>query len=116
MENISFHAHHSPWGAYSSFILGRLGKGGGFVLNDVKPPGNDVYVGFQRRGQRVPSASKNARPAIGGLASSFCTNKRSPVPTRPLRTAGVVKVLRSRSTLHENLGWSTHISSAITTL
>lgn len=52
MESISFYAHHSAFGAFSSFIVGKLGKGGGVVLNDVHPPNNNVYVGY-KQGKKI---------------------------------------------------------------
>ncbi|WP_026883298.1 glycoside hydrolase family 52 protein [Clostridium akagii] len=48
MKNKSFYAHHSSFGAFSSFMLGKIGKGGGFVLNDVRPPKNNVYIGYKQ--------------------------------------------------------------------
>jgi len=51
MEQVSFNTHHSAFGAYSSFILGKIGKGGGFVLNNVKPVENNIYIGYKREGQ-----------------------------------------------------------------
>lgn len=50
MENKSFYAHHSAFGAFSSFILGKIGQGGGFVLSDVRPPENDIYIGYKQNG------------------------------------------------------------------
>jgi hypothetical protein len=50
MENKSFHVHHSAFGAFSSVVLGKFGKGGGFVLNDVRPPSNDIYIGYKKDG------------------------------------------------------------------
>ncbi|MDT8715945.1 xylan 1,4-beta-xylosidase [Clostridium sp. 19966] len=48
MENKSFYAHHSAFGAFSSFMVGKLGMGGGFVLSDVKPPKNNIYIGYKQ--------------------------------------------------------------------
>lgn len=48
MKNKSFYEHHSAFGAFSSFILGKFGMGGGFVLNDVKPPNNNIYIGYKK--------------------------------------------------------------------
>jgi xylan 1,4-beta-xylosidase len=48
MENKSFYAHHSAFGAFSSFMLGKVGKGGGFVLSDVRPPQNNLYIGYKQ--------------------------------------------------------------------
>ncbi len=51
MENKSFYVHHSAFGAFSSFMLGKLGKGGGFVLNDVRPSKDNIFVGFKQEGK-----------------------------------------------------------------
>ncbi|NJK43964.1 MAG: hypothetical protein HC933_06460 [Pleurocapsa sp. SU_196_0] len=48
-----FLAHHAPWGAYSSFILGHVGRGGGFALSDVHSPEQSVYLGFRRGSQQA---------------------------------------------------------------
>lgn len=48
MSNNSFYAHHSAFGAFSSFMLGKVGKGGGFVLNDVQPPDKNVFIGYKQ--------------------------------------------------------------------
>lgn len=51
MENKSFYAHHSAFGAFSSFMLGKIGQGGGFVLSDVRQPENNVYIGYKQDGE-----------------------------------------------------------------
>lgn len=48
MDNKSFYVHHSAFGAFSSFMLGKLHQGGGFVLSDVRPPQEDVYIGYKQ--------------------------------------------------------------------
>jgi hypothetical protein len=50
MDNKSFYAHHSAFGAFSSFMLGKIGQGGGFVLSDVRPPQNNLYIGYKQDG------------------------------------------------------------------
>ena len=50
MKNKSFYAHHSAFGAFSSFMLGKIGMGGGFVLSDVRPPENNIYIGYKQEG------------------------------------------------------------------
>ncbi len=45
--SISYYTHHSSWGSYSSFIMGIIGKGGGFALSDVQPPDNNIYLGYK---------------------------------------------------------------------
>lgn len=51
----SFNTHHSAFGAFSSFILGKFGQGGGFILNDVKSPNGNIYIGYKNSqdGMRV---------------------------------------------------------------
>lgn len=51
MQNKSFYVHHSAFGAFSSFMLGKVGKGGGFVLSDVRPPENNVFIGYKQEGR-----------------------------------------------------------------
>src|SRR5262245_7128103 len=43
-----FYAHHSPFGAFTSFTLGRHGKKGGFGLELSGPAQQDVYVAYCR--------------------------------------------------------------------
>jgi hypothetical protein len=50
LANKSFYVHHCSWGSYSSFILGKLFQGGGFVLGNVNPPATNVYIGYARQG------------------------------------------------------------------
>lgn len=50
MINKSFYTHHSAFGAFSSFMLGKIGQGGGFVLCDVRPPQENVYIGYKQSG------------------------------------------------------------------
>ncbi|WP_461206948.1 glycoside hydrolase family 52 protein [Clostridium sp. DL1XJH146] len=47
MYNKSYQAHHSSFGAYASFLLGKIGEGGGFSLSDVKSPNKNIYIGYK---------------------------------------------------------------------
>lgn len=49
----SFYTHHSAWGAYASFLLGKYHRGGGFVLSDVHIPDMNVYLGYRRGSEHV---------------------------------------------------------------
>ncbi len=52
LKTIDFFAHHSPFGAFASFTLGRHGKSSGFGLEPGGPPtGQDVYIGYSRPGE-----------------------------------------------------------------
>ena len=51
LQSIDFFAHHSPFGAFASFTLGRFGKSGGFGLELGGPAADqDVYIGLSRPG------------------------------------------------------------------
>lgn len=47
MKSISFHAQHSPMGAFSSFTCGQLNANGGFAAESGSPADNNIFVGFQ---------------------------------------------------------------------
>jgi hypothetical protein len=75
MISKSFYAHHSAFGAFSSFVIGKCGKGGGVVLNDVRPPENNVYIGYKRDGvinllPFVKDDTKNAEEEFTGEVSN----------------------------------------------
>lgn len=53
LPSTDFYAHHSPFGAFASFTLGRYGKKGGFGLELPGPAQQDVYVALVRPGQGV---------------------------------------------------------------
>lgn len=42
----SYHAHHSPVGAHSSFTLGHFGHKGGFALEGHQPADQSFYIGL----------------------------------------------------------------------
>lgn len=44
----SFYTHHSSWGSYASFIMGKYMSGGGFVLSNVDVPNMNIYLGYQQ--------------------------------------------------------------------
>jgi hypothetical protein len=49
----SYYSHHSPFGAYSTFTLGRFGKGGGFALESGQVPSQNVFVAYSRPNEPV---------------------------------------------------------------
>lgn len=51
-DYVSYVTNHPTWGSYASFVLGRPGQGGGFALSDVAPPDNDIFLGFQKSGEK----------------------------------------------------------------
>jgi xylan 1,4-beta-xylosidase len=50
---IDYYSLHGIWGAYGSLVLGRLGKGAGVVVGDVRPPRGGLFVGY-RSGRGEP--------------------------------------------------------------
>jgi hypothetical protein len=87
MENKSFYAHHSAFGAFSSFMLGKIGKGGGFVLNDVRPPQNNVYIGYKQEEmiKLLPfcTINNNAEEEFTGEVNNTKKNKTIKIFSEP---------------------------------
>ncbi|HPW02521.1 MAG TPA: glycoside hydrolase family 52 protein, partial [Rectinema sp.] len=46
-KNIDYYSLHGIWGAYASFVLGRIGRGAGVVVGDVRPPERGLFVGYR---------------------------------------------------------------------
>jgi len=66
LPTTDFYAHHSPFGAFASFTLGRYGKKGGFGLELAGPAQQDVYVALVRPGQGVQALPFYAGAQSGG--------------------------------------------------
>ena len=49
-NQIDFHAHHSPAGAYASFTCGRFGSGGGLSIAGARPAQQDLVLGYIDQG------------------------------------------------------------------
>ncbi len=71
MKSDSFVSHHSPWGAYASFVLGQYGAGGGFILGDVQNPGLNVYAGFRRGTGKLKLLPFTTERRVGPDESDF---------------------------------------------
>ena len=85
LKTIDFFAHHSPFGAFASFTLGRFGKSSGFGLELGGPPTNqDVYIGISRPGEgaaafpfyREAENSRNAEAYTGDAGNKKSTERR----------------------------------------
>ena len=46
-KNIDYYSLHGIWGAYASFVLGRMERGAGVVVGDVRPPERGLFVGYR---------------------------------------------------------------------
>jgi hypothetical protein len=46
-----FYSLHGMWGAYASFVLGRIGNGAGVVIGNVQPPQRGLFIGYKRRSE-----------------------------------------------------------------
>ena len=51
----SFHAQHSPMGAYSSFTIGMAGAPGGMAMERGSPADSAVFVGYKTASGRIHS-------------------------------------------------------------
>lgn len=71
MNYQSYLTHHSPWGAYASFILGQSGGGGGFTQGNVQNPGLSVYAGFRRGKGKVKMLPFVSNKQLGLDASNY---------------------------------------------
>jgi xylan 1,4-beta-xylosidase len=47
VPEIDYYSLHGIWGAYGSLVLGRLGRGAGVVVGDVRPPRGGMFVGYR---------------------------------------------------------------------
>jgi len=47
VPEIDYYSLHGIWGAYASLVLGRIGKGAGVVVGDVRPPDRGLFVGYR---------------------------------------------------------------------
>ena len=61
----SFHAHHSPMGAYLSFTCGHHGSRGGLALESGRPANQDIYVGI-KQGDRTARSPLTCLPFYKG--------------------------------------------------
>jgi xylan 1,4-beta-xylosidase len=102
MENKFYNTHHSAFGSYFSFIMGKEGAKGGFVLNDVKSPNNNIYIGYKRKGDNLnmmPFFQRRDRQE-----DQFVINE---VPTSNEKV-GTVQVINANSISRE-LNWASDI-------
>jgi xylan 1,4-beta-xylosidase len=79
MNNKSFYAHHSAFGAFSSFMIGKVGQGGGFVLSDVRPPQNNLYIGYKQEGsiKLLPFCTINNNSAVQEFTGEVASAKKN---------------------------------------
>ncbi len=47
VPEIDYYSLHGIWGAYASLVLGRIGKGAGVVVGDVRPPDRGLFIGYR---------------------------------------------------------------------
>jgi xylan 1,4-beta-xylosidase len=63
VPEIDYYSLHGIWGAYGSLVLGRLGRGAGVVVGDVRPPRTGMFVGY-----RIGRAEPRLLPFSAGLS------------------------------------------------
>lgn len=69
LPSANFYAHHSPFGAFASFTVGRYGRRGGFGLELSGPAEQDVYVALARPGEAVRALPFYAGAQSDGAAA-----------------------------------------------
>ena len=69
VPEIDYYSLHGIWGAYGSLVLGRLGRGAGVVVGDVKPPRGGLFVGY-RIGRGEPRLLPFSPGVTFGLGAS----------------------------------------------
>ncbi|MDX1932927.1 MAG: glycoside hydrolase family 52 protein [Capsulimonadales bacterium] len=100
LPTTDFYAHHSPFGAFASFTLGRHGFRGGFGSELAGPADQDVYIAVVRPGKGVealPFFRPSSSPSIaytGEVAPSDSARSAH------WRTFGPEEIVRT-------LGWAT---------
>ncbi|MCX7027752.1 MAG: xylan 1,4-beta-xylosidase [Spirochaetes bacterium] len=69
-STIDFYSQHGIWGAYASLVLGRVGRGAGVVIGDVRPPETGLFVGYRAGGEepRLLPFSSDRRFGLGAAA------------------------------------------------
>ncbi len=68
-RDISFHAQHSPIGAFASFTCGQFGSRGGFGLEIGKPGNQNIYIGI-KSGDRSSNGPVKVLPFFEGASSN----------------------------------------------
>ena len=63
VPEIDYYSLHGIWGAYGSLVLGRIGRGAGVVVGDVKPPRGGLFVGY-----RIGRGEPRLLPFSAGLS------------------------------------------------
>lgn len=53
MKSKSFYSHHSPWGCLFSFVIGKIDRGGGFIIDDVIPRNDNIYIGYKKGNEKI---------------------------------------------------------------
>lgn len=101
LQTIDFFAHHSPFGAFASFTLGRFGKSSGFGLELGGPPTDqDVYVGVARPGQGAVALPFYRDAITHGEASAYTGESVSDAPgNQRWRTFATDEITRT-------MGWA----------
>ncbi len=63
VPEIDYYSLHGIWGAYGSLVLGRLGRGAGVIVGDVRPPRGGMFIGY-----RIGRGEPRLLPFSAGLS------------------------------------------------
>lgn len=102
--NISYHAQHSPLGAFFSFTCGLFGSKGGFGLQIGRPGDQDLFIGV-KDGARDARTALRCLPFFKGAASDeasrYDVEKKSQHDDKPALLS------YSREQIKRTYGWGT---------
>lgn len=99
LTTTDFFAHHSPFGAFASFTVGRQGAKGGFGLELSGPANQDVYVALSRPGQGVRSFPFYEGAGAGSEAEAYTGVAEGGGDTLTWQTFGADEITRT-------MGWA----------
>ena len=75
-NEIDYYSLHGIWGAYSSFVLGRIDRGAGIVVGNVRPPETGLFIGY-RVGREEPQLFPFSSGRKFGLGAAAYSNSES---------------------------------------
>ncbi len=102
--NISYHAQHSPLGAFFSFTCGLFGSKGGFGLQIGKPGDQELFIGV-KDGDRSSDAPIKCLPFFEGAQDDEAA--RYDVEGKSTRAARPQLAAYRRDEIQRHYGWGT---------
>lgn len=102
--DISFHAQHSPVGAFASFTCGNFGSRGGLAAQIGKPTNQDIYIGI-KTGDRLSNAPLMCLPFFEGAVSNAAAFEVEQAQKKEV--AGPTLRTYAKEQIKRHYGWGT---------